>query len=108
MRGLESRCVLTRQAASLQLADPVPTFEGLGVRLRRKMVFHPALVEPLVVKRAELRRQAPEAPNERGLSSHGIGVVSKGRCLAERQTAFGLMIDISERVTRHQQVGKQN
>src|SRR5262245_43033228 len=104
MRSLEGRRVASRQEASLQLADPVPTFEGFGVRLRGKMGFHPTLIEPPVVKRAELRRQAPEAPDQCGLSSYGIGVVSEARCLAERQTALGLMIHINERVTRHQQI----
>ena len=69
MRGIEGRCVVPRQEASLQLADPVPTFDGLDVGLRRKMVLHPALVELLVVERAEPARQAAEAPNERRLGA---------------------------------------
>ena len=55
-----------------------------------------------------LARQAPQAPNERGLSRDGIGVVAEAAVLAERQADFGLTFDFDQRIARQQQVGEQN
>ena len=108
MRGLEGRCVVAREEASLQLADPVPTLDSLDVGLRRKMVLDPALVELLVVERAELGCQPAQAPNERRLGVDGIGVVAEAARSAEGQADFGLAFYFGQRVARQQQIREQN
>jgi hypothetical protein len=47
------------------------------------MVLHSTLIELLVIKRAEVTRKTSEVPNKRGLSRDSIGVIRKGRRLAE-------------------------
>src|SRR5262249_43847591 len=106
-RDVESRRVVPGEEASLQLADPVPTFDLQQVRLRREVALHLEFIEMLVIERAELGRGAAQVPNQRRLSADRLRPVDEGRGSAERKSGFSLSLDFDKRVARQQKVREQ-
>src|SRR5262249_51596669 len=99
-RRIKGRCVVPREEASLQPADPIPKLEGTQVRLTLKMVLDTKLVEPLVVQRAERTRQATEVSDERRLYVGAVNVVAECRPSAELQGNFGLLLRLDQGLAR--------
>src|SRR5262249_45096806 len=83
-------CVAACIAAYLQLAKPIPG--GDVGRTRLEMLLEPTLVEPIILKRAELRRQSPCSADETELPRDNVHGQAELRFLREfeRRLRFAL------------------
>ena len=71
------------------------------------MALEPKLIELLIVKAAELRRQAAERPDQPELRGDDIDDQTEPGLLRERQAMLGFTLHLNERISRREKVRVQ-
>src|SRR3954468_17432233 len=80
--------------ARLQLTNPIPAREEGRTCL--EILLEATLVEPVIAKRAELRRQSPDGPNETELPRHNVNHQTEACFLREFECRLGFALDLCE------------
>src|SRR5882757_10433544 len=70
-------------------------------------MFEPALVELRIVEGRELRRQAPESPNEPELSDDDVDNETKTRLPREFEAVLGFSLHVAKRISRREKIRVQ-
>ena len=68
------------------------------------MALEPQLVELLIVKRAEFRRQAAQRPDQPELRGDDVDDETEPHLLRKRETMLGFALHLDERIARREKV----
>ena len=71
------------------------------------MALDPKLVELLIVKAAECRRQAAQRPDQRELRGDEVDDETEPRLLREREAMLGFALHLGERIAGREKVRVQ-
>src|SRR2546427_10252771 len=88
-RGLERRGRVAGEHARLHLADPVPAFRHLEVRVLRESTLSVRLVELIVVQRSESACEPAQRSDEGELGGNHLDGEAEARLVCERESALG-------------------
>src|SRR5262249_23238417 len=82
--------------ARLQLTNPIPAGGRYERRTCLEMLLEATFVELVIAKRAELRRQSPDSPDETELPRHNVNGRAEAQFLREFERRLGFALDLFE------------
>ena len=105
--GLDGRSIVAGKEARLQLADPVPALGKRQIRIVCETALDPQLVELLIVKGAECRRQPAQRPDQPKLRGDDVNDKTEPHLLRKREAILGFALHLDERIARREKVRVQ-
>src|SRR5258705_8466706 len=81
----DSRRSVAGQYARLQLADPIPAFRKLEIRIAGESTLSLHLIEPVIVERPKSAGESPKRSDQGATGAKGINDQAKERLVSERE-----------------------